>query len=241
MQLNHDLLVPQLPIDDHIQNVFQSRRFCDSYPLGDCVVVACDLDLPVGDSSAPPSIGRKSLHLTSPRFILSNYVVVFRALLPYEQVIHQKPKKTQDAISHDLCPITLISNFITSNQNMDQKTLLHRKRLVAVNSEAKIFVKGNEEENLLYDKKAALEETVKNLHEEVACLVCECNTKDELMAEHLKTTQEAIAGREKAEAEVAKWKQELEDTLQHNVAAYERLVHLCDNPKLFPLSLLNFR
>ncbi|XP_042758778.1 filament-like plant protein 1 isoform X1 [Lactuca sativa] len=123
--------------------------------------------------------------------------------------------------------IALISNFITSDQNMDQKTSLHRKRLVVVNNEAEIFVKGNEEEeNLLYDKKSALEETVKNLHEQVACLVCECNAKDELMAEHLKTAQEAIAGREKAEAEVAKWKQELEDTLQHNVAAYERLVHL---------------
>lgn len=35
---------------------------------------------------------------------------------------------------------------------------------------------------------------MKNLHEQVACLVCECNAKDELMAEHLKTAQEAIAG-----------------------------------------------
>ncbi|KAI3789296.1 hypothetical protein L2E82_02089 [Cichorium intybus] len=79
---------------------------------------------------------------------------------------------------------------------------------------------------LPYDKKAALEETIKNLHEQVACLICECNAKDELMAEHVKTEQEAITGREKAETEVAIYKQELEDTLQQNIAAYERLVHL---------------
>ncbi|KAL4588704.1 hypothetical protein LXL04_001599 [Taraxacum kok-saghyz] len=122
--------------------------------------------------------------------------------------------------------IALISNFITSEQNMVHKASIPWKISTAVNHEAGISVKVNEEENLPYDKNAALEETVKNLHEQVACLLCECNAKDELMAEHMKTTQEAITEREKAEAEVAIWKQELEDTLQHNVSAYERLVDL---------------
>lgn len=49
-------------------------------------------------------------------------------------------------------------------------------------------------QRLQYDKEAALERTVKSLHEKVASLLCECNAKDNLIAEHAKTAQEAVAG-----------------------------------------------
>nr|GEW76582.1 hypothetical protein [Tanacetum cinerariifolium] len=52
---------------------------------------------------------------------------------------------------------------------------------------------------LQYEREAALERTVKNLHEKVASLLCECNAKDNLISEHLKTAQEAIEGWEKAD------------------------------------------
>ncbi|KAI7746702.1 hypothetical protein M8C21_009265, partial [Ambrosia artemisiifolia] len=95
-----------------------------------------------------------------------------------------------------------------------------------VRRDAEIYVQGNEEEKVSYGKQVALEETVKNLHEQVACLLCECDAKDRLMAEHAKTAQEALSGRERAEALVAIQKQELENVIQQKVAAIERLIHL---------------
>nr|GEZ20325.1 hypothetical protein [Tanacetum cinerariifolium] len=79
---------------------------------------------------------------------------------------------------------------------------------------------------LQYEREAALERTVKNLHEKVASLLCECNAKDNLISEHLKTAQEAIEGREKAIAEMALQNQELEAAVQQKIEANERLVHL---------------
>ncbi|KAI3702421.1 hypothetical protein L6452_28159 [Arctium lappa] len=119
----------------------------------------------------------------------------------------------------------------TSEQKMmDQKTWLWRKRSaqksIDANSEAEISAKGNEELMLQYDKEAALERTVKNLHEKIASLLCECNAKDNLMVEQANTAQEAIAGREKAIAELALRNQELEAAVQQNVEANERLVLL---------------
>ncbi|KAK1414502.1 hypothetical protein QVD17_30248 [Tagetes erecta] len=114
---------------------------------------------------------------------------------------------------------------------MDQKTRFLGKRstpeeLNAVNSEAEMHIVRNEEEKLPYGKQVALEESIKNLHKQVACLICECNAKDRLMAEHAKTAQDANSGRERAEALVAIQKQELENVLQQKVAAFERLAHL---------------
>ncbi|KAM0011890.1 putative filament-like plant protein [Helianthus debilis subsp. tardiflorus] len=112
---------------------------------------------------------------------------------------------------------------------MDQKTWFLGKKYPeksnVVRSEAEIYAKGNEEQ-LPYGKQVALEETVKNLHEQIACLLCECNAKDRLMAEHAKAAQEANSGKERAEALVAIQKQELENVIQQKVAAVERLIHL---------------
>ncbi|KAI7740684.1 hypothetical protein M8C21_024859 [Ambrosia artemisiifolia] len=108
---------------------------------------------------------------------------------------------------------------------MDQKTWLWKKKIaqksIDANSESE-----NEAERLQYDKEAALERTVKNLHEKVASLLCECNAKDNLIAEHAKTAQEAIADREKAAAEMALQNQELEAAVLQKAEANERLVHL---------------
>ncbi|KAJ0438414.1 putative filament-like plant protein [Helianthus annuus] len=113
---------------------------------------------------------------------------------------------------------------------MDQKTWFLGKKYPeksnVVRSEANIYAKANEEQKLPYGKQVALEETVKNLHEQIACLLCECNAKDRLMAEHVKAAQEANSGKERAEALVAIQKQELENVIQQKVAAVERLIHL---------------
>ncbi|KAI3708015.1 hypothetical protein L2E82_37009 [Cichorium intybus] len=120
--------------------------------------------------------------------------------------------------------------WVLSDQKiMDQKTWSWRKKSAhkSIDGESEITIKGNEEERLLqYDKEAALERTVKNLHEKIASLLCECNTKNTLIAEHEKTAQEAIADREKAVEELALRNQELETAIKQKLEANERLVHL---------------
>ncbi|XP_076956391.1 filament-like plant protein 7 [Bidens hawaiensis] len=108
---------------------------------------------------------------------------------------------------------------------MDQKTWLWKKsfaqKSIDGNSESE-----NEAERLQYDKEAALERTVKNLHEKVASLLCECNAKDNLIAEHAKTAQQAIADHEKTAAQMALQNQELEAAVLQKAEANERLVNL---------------
>lgn len=108
---------------------------------------------------------------------------------------------------------------------MDQKTWLWRKRSahksIDPNTEAE-----NEAERLQYDKEAALERTVKSLHEKVASLLCECNAKDNLIAEHAKTAQEAVADQDKVVAEMALKNQELDAAVQQKVEANERSIQL---------------
>ncbi|KAL4581186.1 hypothetical protein LXL04_017396 [Taraxacum kok-saghyz] len=119
--------------------------------------------------------------------------------------------------------------WVDTNQKiMDQKTWSWRKRSVhkSVDSDAEFFIKRNEEERLQYEKEAALERTVKNLHEKIASLLCECNSKNTLIAEHAKNAQEAIEGREKALEELGVKTQELESAINQKLEANERLVHL---------------
>ncbi|XP_076929353.1 filament-like plant protein 7 [Bidens hawaiensis] len=108
---------------------------------------------------------------------------------------------------------------------MDQKTWLWKKRFaqkpIDGNSESE-----NEAERLQYDKEAALERTVKNLNEKVASLLCECNAKDNLIAEHAKTAQQAVADCEKTAAQMALQNQELEAAVLQKAEANERLVNL---------------
>ncbi|XP_057963659.1 filament-like plant protein 7 [Malania oleifera] len=111
---------------------------------------------------------------------------------------------------------------------MDHKAWLWRKR----SSEKTIFVsekadpsfKGNEKEGLPTVK--APERSVKNLNEKLASVICDCNAKDELVTKHAKMAQEAIGGRERAEADAVYLNQELHKALQEGEAAEERLTHL---------------
>ncbi|PWA78895.1 hypothetical protein CTI12_AA177110 [Artemisia annua] len=108
---------------------------------------------------------------------------------------------------------------------MDQKTWLWKKRSPQKSIDANIEAE-NDAETLQYEREAALERTVKNLHEKVASLLCECNAKDNLISEHSKTAQEAIEGRERAIAEMALQNQKLEEAVQQKIEANERLIHL---------------
>uniref|UniRef100_A0A5B7ASS7 Putative filament-like plant protein 7 isoform X1 n=1 Tax=Davidia involucrata TaxID=16924 RepID=A0A5B7ASS7_DAVIN len=106
---------------------------------------------------------------------------------------------------------------------MDHKTWLWRKR----SSEKTIVTNEKRDEVMIpTEKEADLERSVKNLNEKLASVLHECSTKDDLVAKHAKTAEEATAGREKAEVEVVFLKQELDEASQQRVAANERLTHL---------------
>ncbi|KAG2724371.1 hypothetical protein I3760_01G014000 [Carya illinoinensis] len=114
---------------------------------------------------------------------------------------------------------------------MDHKTWLWRKK----SSEKTIISadtihnssKGNEEEiQTLLTEKAELEKDLKILNDKLSSALSECEAKDELEKKHAKTAQEAISDWEKAEAEVASLKRELDEALQQRVAGEERSVQL---------------
>ncbi|KAF5463766.1 hypothetical protein F2P56_013902 [Juglans regia] len=114
---------------------------------------------------------------------------------------------------------------------MDHKTWLWRKK----SSEKTIISadtihnssKGNEEEiQTLLTEKAELEKDLKILNDKLSSALSECEAKDELEKKHAKTAQEAISDWEKAEAEVASLRQELDEALQQRVAGEERSVQL---------------
>ncbi|XP_071691733.1 uncharacterized protein [Rutidosis leptorrhynchoides] len=111
-------------------------------------------------------------------------------------------------------------------QNTSVRGEKSSQKSIAVNAEAETYAKLHEEQMLTYEKEVALMETVKNLHEQVAFLLCECNLKDRLLDEHTKAAQEANTAKERAEALLAMHKQELEDAVHKKTAANERLVHL---------------
>ncbi|GAB4838710.1 hypothetical protein Ancab_028253 [Ancistrocladus abbreviatus] len=114
---------------------------------------------------------------------------------------------------------------------MEQKPWLWRKKV----SEKTIVAK--EKVNLPWESN--VEENVKNQEEELgsgrcssnisaslALVGCNYNAKDELVEKYAKMAEEAVAGQEKAEAEAAHWRQELDKALQQGVTAEERLACL---------------
>ncbi|KAK2991543.1 hypothetical protein RJ640_016578 [Escallonia rubra] len=128
---------------------------------------------------------------------------------------------------------------------MDQKAWLWRKRssekTIVAGDKAELTRKSNKEEVLPSEKELALESSAKYLNDKSASVICECNAEDDLVADHAKAAQEAIAAivllvltesnifcsaREKAEADVVFLRQELNEALQQRTAANERLVHL---------------
>ncbi|KAJ9705088.1 hypothetical protein PVL29_003240 [Vitis rotundifolia] len=112
---------------------------------------------------------------------------------------------------------------------MDHKTWLWRKKsstkTIVASDKPEMYLEGHEEEMPLTET-LGLEGSMKNLNEKLAAVVDESKTKDDLVTKYARMAEEAIAGREKAEAEALSLKQELDEALNLGVAAKERLSHL---------------
>ncbi|XVF59381.1 hypothetical protein PTKIN_Ptkin07bG0271100 [Pterospermum kingtungense] len=114
---------------------------------------------------------------------------------------------------------------------MDQKTWLWRKKstekIILATDKLNLSKKDNEEEvqSLMADT-GELENELKILNSKLASALSDCNSKDELVKKHEKIALEAVAAREKAEAEAVSLKQEVAGALQQRVASEERLTHL---------------
>ncbi|KAL3515295.1 hypothetical protein ACH5RR_022197 [Cinchona calisaya] len=114
---------------------------------------------------------------------------------------------------------------------MDQKTWIWRKRssekTIIASGKADFDFKGKEKVQVLpNEKEVALEESVKILNEKLASLTSEYTAKEEQLQNHAKLAQEAMAGQEKAEAELLHLKKELDEALQQKLAANDRLGNL---------------
>ncbi|KAL6522184.1 hypothetical protein OROMI_032061 [Orobanche minor] len=71
-----------------------------------------------------------------------------------------------------------------------------------------------------------VKETVKSLTEKLSAALVNVSAKEDLVKQHAKVAEEAIAGWEKAENEVAALKQQLEAALQQNLNLEVRVSHL---------------
>ncbi|PSS29322.1 Filament-like plant protein [Actinidia chinensis var. chinensis] len=113
---------------------------------------------------------------------------------------------------------------------MDNKTWLWRKKssekTLVENTKSDFSSKRNEEEMLPTEKEVSLERSLANLNEKLASALCESAAKDELMARHAKTVEEALRDRDKAEATAVSLKQELDKALQQKAESNERLTQL---------------
>lgn len=71
-----------------------------------------------------------------------------------------------------------------------------------------------------------VDETVKSLNEKLSAALFSISAKEDLVKQHAKVAEEAVAGWEKAENEVAALKQQLEATSKKNNALQDRISHL---------------
>ncbi|KAL2455603.1 Filament-like plant protein 7 [Abeliophyllum distichum] len=115
---------------------------------------------------------------------------------------------------------------------MDQRTWLWRKRssekTIVAHGKADVANESDRDEvqSLPSEKEVALENTLKLLKEKLASAADACAAKEELVANHDKMAQEAVAGKKEAEEEVKSLKKELNEALQQRMVANERLGHL---------------
>ncbi|KAL5705658.1 hypothetical protein ACHQM5_023933 [Ranunculus cassubicifolius] len=84
----------------------------------------------------------------------------------------------------------------------------------------------NGEETIKANRLAELERSVEDLNQRLSSALFDCDTKDDLAAEHAKATEEAIAGWEQTKAEAASLKKNLDKVLQERVVSDERIAHL---------------
>ncbi|KAL5558413.1 hypothetical protein UlMin_034624 [Ulmus minor] len=75
-------------------------------------------------------------------------------------------------------------------------------------------------------KKEDVADTVKSLTERLSAALVNVSAKDDLVKQHSKVAEEAVAGWEKAENEVATLKQQLEAAVKQNSALEDRVSHL---------------
>ncbi|EOX91489.1 hypothetical protein QUC31_003137 [Theobroma cacao] len=111
---------------------------------------------------------------------------------------------------------------------MDHKAWLWRKKstekIILATDKLNLSQKDNEDE--IQNLEGELENELKVLNIKLSSALSDCNSKDELVKKHKKMAQEALAGREKAEAEAVSLKQALDEALQQRVVNEERLTHL---------------
>ncbi|CAJ1929548.1 unnamed protein product [Sphenostylis stenocarpa] len=74
--------------------------------------------------------------------------------------------------------------------------------------------------------KEKLEKDLKRLNDKLALTLSECNAKDEQLKKQTKIVQEAVAGWEKAEAEILSMKQHLDESIQQQLVYEERAAQL---------------
>ncbi|RDY09689.1 Filament-like plant protein 7 [Mucuna pruriens] len=100
-----------------------------------------------------------------------------------------------------------------------QKTLLAADK-------ANLTSKENGEVQAPLTDKEKMEKDLKRLNDKLAFTLSECNAKDEQMKKHIKNFQEAVAGWEKAEAEILSMKQHLDESIQQQLVYEDRVAQL---------------
>ncbi|KAH6825983.1 hypothetical protein C2S53_001420 [Perilla frutescens var. hirtella] len=105
---------------------------------------------------------------------------------------------------------------------MDQKAWLWRRK----SSEKTILANLDEARSVSSDKEVDLENSLKLLNEKLASVVDECSAKDELVGNYKQEAEVAVADKHKAEEEIRRLKEELDEAQQQKAAANERLGHL---------------
>ncbi|KAK7251017.1 hypothetical protein RIF29_33876 [Crotalaria pallida] len=113
---------------------------------------------------------------------------------------------------------------------MESKTWLWRKKssekTIIVTDNADLSSKENDEVQALLADKEEMEKHLKRLNDKLALALSDCNAKDELVKKQTKIAQEAVAGWEKADAEVLSMKKDHDEALQQRLVYEERVAHL---------------
>ncbi|KAL1809944.1 hypothetical protein ACET3Z_026934 [Daucus carota] len=112
---------------------------------------------------------------------------------------------------------------------MDNKTWSWKRKSAEKTStgsnEQKNSLTGNREQTLLNDREE-LQKELTALNEKLSFVLIECNRKDEFAKHQTEAAKEAIAGREKSEAEARSLKQEAEKAIKQRLACEDRLVSM---------------
>ncbi|KAK7406524.1 hypothetical protein VNO78_08151 [Psophocarpus tetragonolobus] len=113
---------------------------------------------------------------------------------------------------------------------MDHKSWLWGKKSspksILATDKTDLTSKENGEVQTPLTDKENLEKDLKRLNDKLAFTLSECNAKDEQIKKQTKIVQEAVAGWEKAEAEIVSMKQHLEESIQQQLVYQERAAQL---------------